>query len=109
VSSAKRTRLTLKGSNGFRQYGAGFTIVPIIRRVSGLFLSGVRRNSKDVETMATNKTYPCLSADEAAALIPNGAMVAVSGFTSAGAPKSVPRALAKRARLWALGSIWKRL
>src|SRR5271165_4300247 len=71
---------------------------PIIRRVSGLFLSGVRRNSKDVETMATNKTYPCLTADEAAVLIPNGAMVAVSGFTPAGAPKSVPRALAKRAR-----------
>ena len=48
--------------------------------------------------MATNKTYPCLTADEAAVLIPNGAMVAVSGFTPAGAPKSVPRALAKRAR-----------
>jgi hypothetical protein len=40
--------------------------------------------------MATNKTYPCLTADEAAVLIPNGAMVAVSGFTPAGAPKSVP-------------------
>ena len=38
--------------------------------------------------MATNKTYPCLTADEAAVLIPNGAMVAVSGFTPAGAPKS---------------------
>ena len=48
--------------------------------------------------MATNKTYPCLTAEEAAVLIPNGAMVAVSGFTPAGAPKSVPRALAKRAR-----------
>jgi acetyl-CoA hydrolase len=44
--------------------------------------------------MATSKTYPSLTADEAAALIPNGAMVAVSGFTPAGAPKVVPRALA---------------
>ena len=41
--------------------------------------------------MATSKTYPSLTADEAAALIPNGAMVAVSGFTPAGAPKAVPR------------------
>jgi propionyl-CoA:succinyl-CoA transferase len=48
--------------------------------------------------MATNKTYACLTANEAAALISNGAMVAVSGFTPAGAPKAVPRALAKRAR-----------
>ena len=48
--------------------------------------------------MATSKTYPSLTADEEAALIPNGAMVAVSGFTPAGAPKAVPRALAKRAR-----------
>ena len=31
--------------------------------------------------MATDKTYPSLTADEAAALIPNGAMLAVSGFT----------------------------
>ena len=37
--------------------------------------------------MATNKTYPCLTAEEAAVLIPNGAMVAVSGFTLAGAPQ----------------------
>ena len=37
-----------------------------------------------------------LTAEEAAVLIPNGAMVAVSGFTPAGAPKSVPRALAQR-------------
>jgi acyl-CoA hydrolase len=48
--------------------------------------------------MATSKTYPSLTANEAAGLIPNGAMVAVSGFTPAGAPKAVPRALAKRAR-----------
>ena len=48
--------------------------------------------------MAISKKYPSLTADEAAVLIPNGAMVAVSGFTPEGAPKSVPRALAKRAR-----------
>ena len=48
--------------------------------------------------MASNTKYPSLTADEAARLIPNGAMVAVSGFTPAGAPKSVPRALARRAR-----------
>src|SRR5271165_7671624 len=48
--------------------------------------------------MPANNTYATLTAEEAASLIPNGAMVAVSGFTPAGAPKSVPRALAKRAR-----------
>jgi succinate CoA transferase len=41
--------------------------------------------------------YPTLTADEAAALIPDGAMVAVGGFTTAGSPKAVPRALAIRA------------
>jgi succinate CoA transferase len=44
------------------------------------------------------KPYPTLTAEEAAALIPPGAMVGVSGFTPAGAPKAVPRALASRAR-----------
>jgi hypothetical protein len=29
--------------------------------------------------MAANKTYPCVTADKAAVLIPNGAVVAVSG------------------------------
>jgi propionyl-CoA:succinyl-CoA transferase len=48
--------------------------------------------------MTIGKTYSTLTADEAAALIPNGAMVAVGGFTPAGAPKAVPRALARRAR-----------
>ena len=47
--------------------------------------------------MPANNTYATLTAEEAASLIPNGAMVAVSGFTPAGAPKAVPRALAKRA------------
>jgi succinate CoA transferase len=47
--------------------------------------------------MTTDKAYTALTADEAAALIPNGAMVAVGGFTPAGAPKAVPRALARRA------------
>jgi propionyl-CoA:succinyl-CoA transferase len=44
--------------------------------------------------MPANNTYVTLTAEEAASLIPNGAMVAVSGFTPAGAPKAVPRALA---------------
>lgn len=38
-----------------------------------------------------------LTADEAAQLITNGQTVAVSGFTPAGAPKSVPGAIARRA------------
>lgn len=48
--------------------------------------------------MSSDKIYPRLTAEEAAFLIPNGAMVAVSGFTPAGSPKAVPRALANRAR-----------
>ena len=48
--------------------------------------------------MTIGKAYTTLTADEAAALIPDGAMVAVGGFTPAGAPKAVPRALARRAR-----------
>ena len=48
--------------------------------------------------MKNGKTYPTLTAEEAASLVPNGAMLAVSGFTPAGAPKAVPRALAERAR-----------
>jgi succinyl-CoA:acetate CoA-transferase len=38
-----------------------------------------------------------MSAEAAAALIPNGAVVGMSGFTGAGYPKAVPIALAKRA------------
>ncbi len=48
--------------------------------------------------MLIGKKYTSLTAEEAAALIPSGAMVAVGGFTPAGSPKAVPRALAKRAR-----------
>ncbi len=48
--------------------------------------------------MATGNLFPILTAEEAAELIPHGAMVGVSGFTPAGAPKAVPRALAERAR-----------
>ncbi|MGO9467586.1 MAG: succinate CoA transferase [Isosphaeraceae bacterium] len=44
------------------------------------------------------KLYPTLTPEEAAALIPDAAMVAVGGFTRAGSPKVVPRALARRAR-----------
>ncbi|MGA7496149.1 MAG: succinate CoA transferase [Isosphaeraceae bacterium] len=48
--------------------------------------------------MPIGKTFTTLTAEEAASLIPNGAMVAVGGFTPAGTPKAVPRALAGRAR-----------
>jgi len=43
-------------------------------------------------------TYPTLTSDEAAEMIPHGASVAFSGFTPAGAAKAVPKALADRAR-----------
>lgn len=42
--------------------------------------------------------FPLFNADEVAALIPDSAMVAFSGFTPAGAAKAVPLALARRAR-----------
>jgi propionyl-CoA:succinyl-CoA transferase len=42
--------------------------------------------------------YPSISAEEAASNIPSGATVAFSGFSSAGAAKAVPRAIAKQAR-----------
>lgn len=48
--------------------------------------------------MASGRSFPTLTAEEAAALIPDGAMLAVSGFTPAGSPKAVPRALAERVR-----------
>jgi len=38
-----------------------------------------------------------MSAEAAAALIPNGSVVGMSGFTGAGYPKAVPIALSKRA------------
>lgn len=48
--------------------------------------------------MPNRASFPNLSPEEAAALIPHGATVGFSGFTPAGAAKVVPRALAKRAR-----------
>ena len=39
-----------------------------------------------------------MTADEAAAKIPNGATVGMSGFTGAGYPKALPQAIAARAR-----------
>lgn len=44
------------------------------------------------------RTFPTLTAEEAAELIPHGSLVGVSGFTPAGSPKVVPFALAERAR-----------
>lgn len=43
-------------------------------------------------------SYCTMSADEAAAHIDNGNMVAFSGFTPAGSPKALPSAIAKRAQ-----------
>ena len=40
---------------------------------------------------------PFMTAEEAALLIPNGAVVGMGGFTPAGAPKDVPTAIAHRA------------
>src|SRR5450631_1332117 len=37
-----------------------------------------------------------MSADDAAALVPHGANVGMSGFTGSGYPKAVPMALARR-------------
>lgn len=42
--------------------------------------------------------FPVLTADEAAAMIPDGSFLGFSAFTPAGAAKAVPMALAKRAR-----------
>ncbi len=44
--------------------------------------------------------YRTISAEEAAAHIPSGATVAFSGFSSAGAAKAVPRAIARQARIF---------
>jgi succinate CoA transferase len=48
--------------------------------------------------MSRTVSFPVLTAAEAAAMIPDGAMIGFSGFTPAGAAKAVPRALAARAR-----------
>src|SRR5581483_7287641 len=45
-----------------------------------------------------SQPYPRLTAAEAAQHIENGQSVAFSGFTAAGAPKTVPRAVADRAK-----------
>lgn len=47
---------------------------------------------------AGRHALPVITAEEAAAHIPDGALVGFSGFTPAGAAKAVPRALAARAR-----------
>ncbi len=43
-------------------------------------------------------SFPVLTADEAAAFIPHGATIGFSGFTSTGAPKEIPLAIARKAR-----------
>jgi propionyl-CoA:succinyl-CoA transferase len=49
--------------------------------------------------MNSRVPFSVLNPEEAAELIPHGALVAFSGFTPAGAAKAVPRALAGRARV----------
>lgn len=48
--------------------------------------------------MNGSNPFPIMTAQEAAALIHDGATVGFSGFTAAGAAKAVPRALAARAK-----------
>jgi succinate CoA transferase len=48
--------------------------------------------------MQGSTTFPTLTAEEAAARISAGSLVAFSGFTAAGAAKAVPRAVAERAK-----------
>lgn len=48
--------------------------------------------------MTIRQSFPILSADEAAALIPHQALVGFSAFTPAGSAKAVPSALATRAK-----------
>ena len=69
------------------------------RRASARSSSGVLPTSRDIETMPTGETPSRMTTEEAAALILNGAMVAVGGLTPAGAPKVVPRAPARLARV----------
>ncbi len=45
-----------------------------------------------------NPPFPLLEADEAAAMVRHGETIGCSGFTSSGAPKEIPLALARRAR-----------
>ena len=47
--------------------------------------------------MSSYNRFPVMSAAEAAALIGDGSTVAIGGFSPAGAPKAVPKALAERA------------
>ena len=58
---------------------------------------------QESESFSTHRCQRCLNmgkmtAEEAAAMIPDGAMVAFSGFTPAGAAKVVPKAIAERAQ-----------
>ncbi len=48
--------------------------------------------------MNTFGSIPVITAEEAAEMIPHGALVAFAGFTASGAVKAVPEALAARAR-----------
>ena len=57
--------------------------------------------------MTSQLPFSILNPEEAAELIPDGAMVAFSGFTPAGAAKAVPRALAGQSTLHQAGLPYK--
>lgn len=48
--------------------------------------------------MSASATFPIVTPEEVAEMIPNGALVGFSGFTPAGAAKATPRAIAARAK-----------
>ncbi|QSH41941.1 succinate CoA transferase [Lentisphaerota bacterium ZTH] len=58
--------------------------------------------------MNTIYNFPVMTAEEAAELVPDGAKIALGGFTPAGSPKAVPEAIALRAQeLHAQGKSYK--
>ena len=59
---------------------------------------GLEAAEKIRDTQRVPIAYPILHADEAAALMATGSVIACGGFTPAGAPKAITRALAQRAR-----------
>ena len=71
-----------------------------MRIFAGVFYAGCK-SRRIVQSVKLKNYYimalPFMTAEEAALLIPNGAVVGMGGFTPAGAPKDVPTAIAHRA------------
>ena len=55
-------------------------------------------NGKSRSVVDSHRPFPALTAEEAAAMIHDGATIGFSGFTPAGSAKAVPAALARRAK-----------